>query len=165
MAELENVEVESQTVEIEGYKASKEYALKQARAMRNERVGSEPQGVTKPGPQARLPLTASTTWRRTRVSQRRARKPLPYRRKERAKGSRAAASNVVNKATGQQTADPKVAARTQEQWDKRAAMARGPVEAQWMPSLAKAMAKGPEVKARDSHGEWDKREALREKGV
>ena len=44
-----------QTVEIEGYKASKEYALKQARAIRNERVGSESQGAHKAGTADKVP--------------------------------------------------------------------------------------------------------------
>ena len=45
-----------QTVEIEGYKASKEHPLKQARAIRNERVGSESQGADKAGAADKVPL-------------------------------------------------------------------------------------------------------------
>ena len=39
-----NIRSMLQTVEIEGYRASKEYALKQARAIRNERSTSDSSG-------------------------------------------------------------------------------------------------------------------------
>ena len=110
-----------QTMDKDGYKDSKEYALKQARALRNERADGDSQGVDKA---ARVPLDRLDHQEQNEGEVVEDQEALAFQKRENARVSTGNVPTAANNAIWPPTVGAKEAARKAEARATRAASER-----------------------------------------